>query len=512
MAFDSLFIGVTGLTAFQSQIDTISNNIANVGTTGYKGQNVNFADLLYQTTGFPSAPSQTLGGINAQQVGDGVKISSIDTDFTQGGLETTGINTNLAINGSGFFALNNTNGTATTTYTRNGDFSLNDAGYLYDPSSGLAVLGYPIQPDGTISQVAPPQPIQIPFGLKEAAVGTGGVTVSGIAAQKTGPSNDKVYDVTFGGNLNQTDYITAVSTGGATATATTITTTLYDSLGGTHAVQITYQPATAFVNGGVTIAAGMTVPNVNGTGVTVATEWKYTVSSTDGSILSATQSSGYIWFDQNGQFINTSGVGNGGTPATVPPAADFHTAGTNPTGSGAGGAGNLLGVTQWNTPAGANNAASVPTAAAPGIIGLDFSDVNSLATTATVDTVLQNGYAAGILSNITIGQDGSVTGAFTNGQNSTIGKLALANFSNEGGLVRLGGNQFQASVNSGAAQYGFAGTGALGTIDSGALEQSNVSIATEFTKMILAQRSFEANAKSITTADQNLQTVIQLKQ
>src|ERR1700760_1690480 len=124
MAFDSLFIGVTGLTAFQSQIDTISNNIANVGTVGYKGQDVTFQDLLYQNTGFASAPSQTRGGINAQQVGDGVKIGTIDTDWTQGGLQTTGINTNLAINGNGFFALNNITGSGTTSFTRDGDFSL----------------------------------------------------------------------------------------------------------------------------------------------------------------------------------------------------------------------------------------------------------------------------------------------------------------------------------------------------------------------------------------------------
>jgi flagellar hook protein FlgE len=144
MAFDSLFIGVTGLTAYQSQIDTISNNIANVGTVGYKGQDVTFQDLLYQNTGFASAPTTSNGGINAQQVGDGVKIGSIDTDFTQGGLQTTGINTNLAINGDGFFTLANTDGSGSPSYTRDGDFSLNEQGYLYDPTSGKAVLGYPI--------------------------------------------------------------------------------------------------------------------------------------------------------------------------------------------------------------------------------------------------------------------------------------------------------------------------------------------------------------------------------
>jgi flagellar hook protein FlgE len=502
MAFDSLFIGVTGLTAFQNQIDVISNNIANVGTVGYKGQNVTFQDLLYQNQGFASAPSQTRGGINAQQVGDGVKIASIDTDFTQGGLQTTGINTNLAINGDGFFTLNNVDGTGTPSYTRDGNFSLNQSGYLYDPSSGLGVLGYPVQSNGTISQVAPPQPIQVPFGLKSIAVGTGfGV--------KSGPTGDQQFDVSLGGNLNQTDYITAVSTFGGNVAATTITTTMYDSLGGTHQFQITYQPATGVINGGITMAANTTIANINGVGVTAATEWKYTVTSTDGSVLLATADSGYIWYDTNGQFINTSNVGT-----TLAPTFSTHLSGKSPTGSAlvAGQAGDLLGVTQWGAPASANNATLVgPTTPNSAVIGLDFSNMTALATAATANTVSQNGHTPGILSNITIGQDGTITGAFTNGLTTTLGRLALASFQNELGLTRNGGNQFVASANSGIAQYGFAGNGRLGTVDSGALEQSNVSIASEFTKMILAQRSFEANSKSITTADENLQTVIGLK-
>ena len=495
MPFDSLFIGVTGLSAFQSQIDVISNNIANVGTVGYKGQDVTFQDLLYQNQGYPSAPTTTRGGVNAQQVGGGVKVGTIDTDFTQGGPQTTGINTNLMINGDGFFTLGNLDNSGTPSYTRDGDFSLNEQGYLYDPASGKGVLGYPVQANGTITTSASPQPIQVPFGLKEAAVGTG-------YGPKIGPTGDQVFDVSLGGNLNQSDYITAVSTGGATVTATTITTTVYDSLGGAHQVQITYQPATGTANGGVTIAPGTTVLNRSGAAVTAATEWKYTVSSTDGSVLAATADSGYLWFDQNGQFINSSSVG------TVPTAAQVHAAGAPASGAG----GDLLAVNQWGAPAGANNALPVPNPAKPGVIGLDFSNMNSLDTATTANTVAQNGYSAGILSNITIGQDGTITGAFTNGQATTLGQLALAAFQNEGGLTRSGANQFNASPNSGAAQYGFAGAGRLGTIDAGALEQSNVSIASEFTKMILAQRSFEANAKSITTADQNLQTVIGLKQ
>jgi flagellar hook protein FlgE len=498
MANDSLFIGVSGLTAYQNQIDVISNNIANVGTVGYKGQDVEFQDLLYQNLGYASAPTASHGGINAEQQGDGVQIGAVDTSFTQGGLQTTGVNTNLAINGNGFFALNNINGGGTTTYTRDGNFSLNESGYLYSPSNGLGVLGYPVQSNGTISQVAPPQPIQIPFGLKSIAVGTG-------FGAKTGPSTDSVYDVSLGGNLDQTNYITAVSSNSADIIATTITTTVYDSLGGPHEVQITYQPDADAAHGGTGLVLPATVRNAAGVAVTAATEYAFTVTSTDGSCngASTTLGTGYIFFDQNGQFINTSSSPTAALPA------DEHTAGSAPSTA----TGDLFTVTTWSSPGGANNATAVGAGTAnPAEIGLDFSNMTSLNSSATANTVSQNGYAPGILSNITIGQDGTITGAFTNGQNQTLGRLALATFGNEDGLTRLGGNQFSASANSGLAQYGFANQADFGSIDAGSLEQSNVSIASEFTKMIMAQRAFEANGKSITTADQDLQTVIGLKQ
>jgi flagellar hook protein FlgE len=498
MANDSLFIGVSGLTAYQNQIDVISNNIANVGTVGFKGQDVEFQDLLYQNLGYASAPTTSRGGINAEQQGDGVQIGAIDTSFTQGGLQTTGVNTNLAINGNGFFALNNINDSGTTSYTRDGDFSLNENGYLYSASNGLAVLGYPVQSNGTISQIAPPQPIQIPFGLKSIAVGTG-------FGAKSGPTNDSVYDVSLGGNLDQTNYITAVSSASADIIATTITTTVYDSLGGAHEVQITYQPDAPVADGGTGKTLPATVANASGLAITAATEYAYTVTSTDGSLNAGSTilGTGYIFFDQNGQFINTSS-----TPTAAAP-ANLHDAGGAPSTA----TGDLFSVTQWAAPAGANNATLVGLGTAnPAEIGLDFSSMTSLNSSATANTVSQNGFAPGILSNITIGQDGTITGAFTNGQDQTLGRLALANFQNEAGLTRLGGNQFSVSANSGIAQYGFANQGDLGSIDAGSLEQSNVSIASEFTKMIMAQRAFEANGKSITTADQDLQTVIGLKQ
>src|SRR5580704_5844348 len=118
MAFDALFTGITGLNAYQSWIDMISNNIANTATTGYKGQRMTFADLFYQQVGSPSGPTATSGGVDPLDQGLGVKVNTIDTEFAQGGLQTTGVNTDLALDGNGFFILRPPDGSAEPTYTR----------------------------------------------------------------------------------------------------------------------------------------------------------------------------------------------------------------------------------------------------------------------------------------------------------------------------------------------------------------------------------------------------------
>ncbi len=495
MPFDSLYVGVSGLDAYQNQIDVISNNIANVNTTGFKGQDVTFQDLLYQTQSFGTAPTATKGGVNAQDVGYGVKVGSTDTNYAQGGLNTTGVNTDLALNGDGFFVLGNKDASGTPSYTRDGHFSLNQDGLLYDPTSGLAVQGYVADKNGKVNGTGVPTSMQIPIGLKSQAVGTGFGT-------KSGPVSDKNFDVSFGGNLDQTQYISAAANGTIPA-LTTISTTLYDSLGGAHLVGVAFSPAvsTSPTTGGATLP--LQVLNAQGAAVTAATEWQYTISPTDGTNLGT--NTGYAFFDTNGQFINTSATAKSNAGAGAPK-TDVYTVGNKPNGATFG---NQLTVASWNTPVGANNAQAITTLGGP--IGLDFSNMTSLAGSPTPTTVSQNGYGQGTLSNITIGADGTIEGAFTNGQTQALGQIAIATFQNEQGLHRVGSSKFQASANSGLPQLGTAGGGRFGSVVAGSLEQANVSIADEFTKMISAQRAFQANSSSITTADQDLQTVIALK-
>ncbi|HEY8297258.1 MAG TPA: flagellar hook protein FlgE [Candidatus Baltobacteraceae bacterium] len=487
MAFDSLFTGISGLNAFQSQIDMISNNIANAGTTGFKGQRMTFADLFYQSQGYASGPTQQRGGVDPQELGLGVKVNSVDTNFQQGGLQTTGINTDLALNGDGFFVLRNTDGSGAPIYTRSGAFSLNSSGVLYDPGSGLAVQGYTANANGQITSTGTPGTVQIPLGLAQQATGTGSAT-----AVKLGPGSDKNFDLSLGGSLDQTQYAAEATTTGS-GQSKILTTTVYDSLGNAHQATITFKPIAP--NTPPATALPPTVNDANGVAHNdVATRFQYTVSFADGTTMPAGANTGYAFFDSKGQYINSSAAAAGGAG---------HVAGT----AAAPAQGDAITINGWG-PTGPNNPnnSTVPTT-----IGFDFSNMSALAGTATANVIAQNGYAAGILSNITVGQDGTVTGSFTNGQQKALAQVAVATFQNEEGLHRAGGNGFVETANSGLAQYGSASTGRFGSIISGSLEQSNVSLADEFTKMIVAQRSFEANSRSISTADQNLTTAINIR-
>jgi flagellar hook protein FlgE len=623
--FDSLYTGITGLNSYQSWIDMISNNIANVDTTGFKGQRMTFADLFYQNQTFSSAPTDTSGGINGQQLGFGVKVNTVDTEFQQGGFQTTGLPSDLAINGDGFFILNNLQGSAVPTYTRDGAFSTNENGVLYDPASGLAVQGWEADANGVVTASGQTGKITIPVGLTEQAQATG-------TGDKIGPTGDNVFDVALGGNLDQTQWQQSfLHSVGASATnggAFTVSTTMYDSLGNAHEATVTYTPdttgavAAAVTAGGaglaitagttigagsaitaadntaattvtvktatagpagtgtytvsdtlgnsITAAAGSTItfdgatlnlnapavaaatqsfsitPALNGLPTTVlnatgqaivpATRWTVSVSFADGTTFNTLNTGGtvdaagnvvagegpttgnatsgnvgYVYFDQKGQFINSSsiekGPPGGGTysinaNSTTGGQPDFHTADSTATTF----QGNLLAVTQWGQSAG-NNAQ----AAAPGAIALGFWQNSSLEGAYGANVITQNGFASGTLTNFTIGDDGTVSGSFSNGQIKTIAQVAMARFQNEGGLARIGDNQFAETNNSGLAQLGAPSSGVFGSIQSGALEQSNVNLATEFTNLIVAQRAFEANTRGITTADQNLETVINLR-
>ena len=209
---------------------------------------------------------------------------------------------------------------------------------------------------------------------------------------------------------------------------------------------------------------------------------------------------GFAYFDQNGQFINSSSIASVANVAgsTVSEALGanaagyFHDAGATASLQ----QGNQLNVLQWGPSVG--NAPQAPTnTATPGAIAMGFYDNTSLNSSSAATVISQNGYSAGTLSNITVGEDGTITGSFTNGQQKTLAQLAVATFQNEDGLERTGGNDFTQTAASGLAQVGTANSGRFGSIVAGSLEESNVNLANEFTNLIVAQRAFEANSRGI---------------
>lgn len=142
---------------------------------------------------------------------------------------------------------------------------------------------------------------------------------------------------------------------------------------------------------------------------------------------------------------------------------------------------------------------------------MDLSRITQLATNSTVEPITQNGYPPGTLEQLTISPDGIINGVFSNGLNLPIARVALAVFNNPGGLERAGNNLFRESANSGVANIGTAQTGGRGSISSGYLEMSNADIGNEFTNLIVTQRGFQANTRIVSTVDEMLQDVLQMK-
>jgi flagellar hook protein FlgE len=403
----SMFTAVSALRNHQTYMNVIGNNIANVNTTAFKTGRITFQDMLSQTVRGSSAPTNTRGGINPAQLGLGMAMGGIDMMYAQGDLQPTGRTTDLAIQGDGFFVLSDG---SQSVYTRDGAFDVDASGYLCSPVTGMRVQGWQAV-NGTVDSTRAIGDVQIPM--------------SSLVSRPTSA-------VSASGNLD------ASAAAGATATSTLV---VYDSLGVSHNVTITY-------------TKGAT-----------ANTWSWAASTTDASVTLGA-SSGTLTFSGTGIL----------------------------TGGGAG----SLALTF-------TNGAAAQTAA------VDFASVTQLAQSSAIDLSSQDGLPPGDLNGFAISSTGVITGTYSNGLTQTIGQVAVAQFANPGGLSRLGGNAFSVSASSGQAVIGEPGANGRGAISSGALEMSNVDMAQQFTNMIMAQRGFQANSRVITTSDEMLQDLIQMK-
>jgi flagellar hook protein FlgE len=398
----SLFAGISGLRVNQTMLDVTGNNIANANTIGFKSSTTVFQDTLSQMLTAASGSNANRGGTNPVQIGLGVQVASVNTNFTQGSNETTGVGTDMMINGDGFFVVKDG---SNQYYTRAGAFTFDNQGNLVAPDGkyvqGYAVTGYTGGSPATPGTAAA-------YDVKSADW-----TAMGNLHVKDN-NNDVAVDLTGATDVND-----AIAKLNADAGFSSVYTATSDGAGGiTVTAKSPYaQPGAAAITG-----AGAT------------------------------------------STLATAGVA---ATAAVPPSTPTYSSTLSTINRG-----NNLGAI--NFPPGAR------------------------------------------LQSYEIGADGTITGTYDNGQQLAIGKIAIANFSNPDGLEKAGDTEFTESSNSGRAQVGvagqvFPGTGQNGSLTVGSLEMSNVDLSQEFTNLILAQRGFEASSKVITTSDQVLQDLVDMK-
>jgi flagellar hook protein FlgE len=390
----SMFAGVSGLKNHQIRMDVIGNNIANVNTTGYNSSRVTFQDTLAQTLSGATAPQRNRGGINPMQVGLGCGLASIDVLHTAGNLQTTGVNTDLALQGNGFFIV----GDGTNNYyTRAGNFSMDTSGRLVY-TNGLQLQGWMADPI------------------------TGAINTNGRVEGIRLPINDTVdphatSEVSLSGNLNSETPIAP-----ADGSRFTRNIEVFDSLGNPHVLNIVFEK-------------------------TAANAWDCIVQDPSGGSLHTEN----ITFDANGH------LATGGPSFAIT---------FNP-----------------------------GTGASPINATIDISSLTQQKADESSVGYEQDGYAMGYLNTFKIDSSGKIIGVFTN----------------PSGLEKAGQTMFQVSSNSGAPQINPSGVGGSGSITPGTLEMSNVDLSQEFTDMIVTQRGFQANSRIITTSDEMLQELVNLK-
>jgi flagellar hook protein FlgE len=420
----SFFIPLTGLNADSWALNTIANNLANMNTTGYKAGTAEFSDLFYQEIG-------ATGSGDPIQSGGGTQIARVSTDFSSGTANWTGLSTDVALQGNGFFIVSD----GQNQYlTRDGNFSLDANGNLIT-ANGLKVIGYPAA-DGVVNTNTSMVPINIP----ESEI---------LSPQATA-------------NFGMTTNLDPTATAGTTFPGTV---NLYDSLGEMHTATVTYTS--------------------NGDGT-----WNYSMALPAGDQNPAQTVTGVMKFDQSGnlQSIQPTGAAAPVPVGTAP--GDVSSIPASFTGLTDGAADLTM---NWNL----LGASGTPT-------------ISQTAGKSAVSTTTQDGYTSGQYQGFTIGSDGTVTASFSNQQKLNVGQIGMGNVANLQGLQADGNGVYSSTLASGNLATGIAGSAGLGSMEDGALEGSNVNISNEFADLIIAQRAFEANSKSVTTFDTITQETIQM--
>ncbi|MFN0181400.1 MAG: flagellar hook protein FlgE [Gemmatimonadales bacterium] len=447
----ALFAGVSGLRNHQVRMDVIGNNIANVNTVAFKASRVTFAESFNQLLQGATRPPSNSGGRNPTQIGNGMNIGSIDTKFTQGTVQGTGIKTDVAISGDAFFVVK---GNGKTNYTRAGNFQFDANGRLVAPSNGFIVQGINADALGNFSSSSAVTDIDLTLNAKSPARAT--------------------QNISLAGNLNLNQRI--IQTNPAVLSEPhQMSITVYDTAGQAHNLVMTFKQVFA---GGPPVAP-------NNTWTFSMTSASGTVEAIDNAATPATAlldaDQGLVTFNANGQMVdfNNGLVGLAAEPVRI-----------------------RITPTSGGTP--------FDVLLDPGAIN-DINGLSQFSNPSNAVFTSQDGYTSGDLQDIAIDSTGVITGLYTNGVSRPVAQLSLASFNNPTALLRRGDNMFEPSANSGVAVLGFAGTSNTSSITSSALESSNVDLSEQFTEMITAQRGFQASARVITTSDEMLTELVNLK-
>jgi flagellar hook protein FlgE len=641
----ALFAGVSGLRNHMVRMNLVGNNIANINTVGFKSGRVTFREALVQTIRGAGRPVGSQGGTNPVQMGLGMSVSSVDNIFAQGGLETTGVLTDLAIQGAGFFILSDGYGEY---YTRSGAFGLDANSNLVNTANGMYVQGKMANNDGTVPATAALGNIDLPFGQQDPARGTTSIqlannlnatattatatlvssgetnidAVTGMSIDGAGgthtltitgtqPTNS-IFTGTnaTGGALAMNDLLGAdlgitqvglddgnfrISVDGDVATPVTgltLNSTVADLIAAMNAIQGVdaelvggeIQLTRTFAGDGTTYhievmcdavagntnvvrrvfnTAADTVSANNGTAHTFvvsdvfqptgetslpAINLSVSVNETTGLVTGITDlGDGGVTIISSSQLAAGTAVietadtqhatsitiydSQGGkhtavftfTKRLVPNTWKWEvsTAANEILRSGYKGevtftdngalASFTFGDLSNSMVIDPNNGAAVMNVKLFPGTGGEHDGLTGFSAPFTAITKNQDGYGMGMLDKISIDESGTITGIFTNGISRTLAQILLADFNNQGGLLKVGETLFSASANSGDAIKGVAGATINASLSSGALESSNVDLAQEFTDVIIAQRGFQANARVISTSDQLLNELVNLK-
>jgi flagellar hook protein FlgE len=444
----SMFSGVSGLRSHQTRMDVIGNNIANVNTVAFKSGRVTFQEIFSQTLKGAGSPDLTTGRGGTNPMQVGLGMGVAAVDTMMSRGSVQRTDNPTDISIEGSGFFILQGGSADTySFSRAGNFSIDKQGNLVS-GSGLNVMGWQ-------NYTKDPTTGSDTFDTSRPLEALNLYSDASNGNKRIIPAKATANAV-FAGNLDATEPVIAVPS--ATNSQLTVPVSVYDALGNNYKVNMNFWKTAAT------------------TGAGGNTTWTWEI---DGGAAAAAsggtgtpKTTGTITFDTAGKFVST-------TPAPV-----------------------KITMTPTSTAVGL----------APFDIDFDLSKASMYASDSSLKPSLIDGYTTGNMVTFTIGSNGILTGIYSNGQQQSLGMVGVANFENPAGLQKVGDNLFMPTTNSGDFKKAIKpGSEGVGMLNPGTLEMSNVDLSREFTEMIVTQRGFQANSRIITTTDEMLQELVNLK-